>query len=85
MVRVRYTGINDPEAVFERFRPVRMELCQLKLKCFPFHADYNALAAAIAGLDAAAIHFTKNPHFYVPEFKHPCFYGKDKGEEYPKG
>jgi hypothetical protein len=45
----------------------------------------RALSATIAGLDAAAIHFTKNPHVHVPAFKPLCFHARDKGEEYPKG
>ena len=84
MARQRYTGINNPETVFAGFRPMREELCRLRLNCFPFSPDYNALQVAIAGLDAAAIHFTKNPHFYVPEFTQPIFHTRITGEEYPR-
>jgi hypothetical protein len=84
MARVNSLGVNDPVAVFERFRPVRRELCALQRRCFPFKADYNALAAAIAGLDAAAIHFTKDPHFYAPHHVQPNYSVRPSDEEYPR-
>ncbi len=82
MVRVRYLGITNPVATFERFRPWRNELVGLQRECFPFRSDYVALDSVVRALDTAAIYFTRNPHFYVPQYFHPRFHADEK--EYPK-
>jgi hypothetical protein len=82
MVRINYLGINDPVATFERYRVWRDELEAMKSRCFPFKPDYLALDGIVRALDVAAIHFTKNPDFYVPQYAQPRFHKSD--EEYPR-
>jgi hypothetical protein len=36
----------------------------MQRECKPFGRDYHAIAVAIEGLETAAYHFTRRPHFY---------------------
>jgi hypothetical protein len=70
MVRRTYGGIGDPVQAFERLRPYVNELMALRGRCKPFGRDYHALSIALEGLESAAYHFTRRPHFYAVEGRH---------------
>ena len=70
MVRQTYIGIGDAVRVFEDLTPYARRLRELQSRCKPFGRDYHALAIAIEGLESAAYHFTRRPHFYAAEGKH---------------
>lgn len=70
MVRQTYIGIGDAVRVFEDLTPYARRLRELQGRCKPFGRDYHALAIAIEGLESAAYHFTRRPHFYATEGKH---------------
>lgn len=75
MSRQRYIGVPAPAAAFAAFAPMRRRLCDLRLKCAPFGADYLALAALIQQMDATAAHFTGEADFYggrAPEHRTPA-------------
>lgn len=65
MTPVRYLGVADPVREFERLRPYVDQLRRLQRQCKPFGRDYLAIAIALDGLETAAYHFTKRPHFYA--------------------
>ena len=64
MCRHTYTSLADPIRDFDALRPFVIELRRLQGQCKPFGRDYHALAIALEGLDSAAYHFTRRPHFY---------------------
>lgn len=70
MVRVTYVGLADPAQEFETLRPCVVRLRDLQRRCKPFGRDYHAIAIAIAGLETAAYHFTRQPHFYADSGQH---------------
>lgn len=65
MTPVRYLGVPDAVREFERLRPYVDQLRRLQRQCKPFGRDYLAIAIALDGLETAAYHFTKRPHFYA--------------------
>lgn len=65
MTRVRYVGVPEPVREFEALRPYVDHLRRLQRGCKPFGRDYLALAIALDGLETAAYHFTRRPHFYA--------------------
>jgi hypothetical protein len=67
MVKINYVGIGDPIAAFDALRPYVAELRKMQMKCKPFGRDYHAIAIALDGLESAAYHFTRRPHFYQGE------------------
>ena len=73
MVRIRYTGVSNPEGTFGRYRAWRTELTTLRGNCTPLGPDYKALDGLIKALDVTAAHFTGDAHFYQPEYRHPSF------------
>lgn len=64
MVRVRYTGVNDPKGAFAALRPFRHELVRMSGRYFPFGPDYVVILEVRQALDRAAAHFTGDPTFY---------------------
>lgn len=67
MVRQTYVGLGDQsEAIraFTSLAPYANELRRLQTSCRPFGRDYHAVAIALDGLESAAYHFTRWPHFY---------------------
>lgn len=70
MVRQTYVGIGDAVRVFTDLTPYARRLRELQRCCKPFGRDYHALAIAIEGLESAAYHFTRRPHFYSNEGRH---------------
>ena len=64
MVRRTYVGVGDPVRRFEELRPYVRALRAMQFTCKPFGRDYLAIAIALDGLDIAAYHFTRQPHFY---------------------
>ena len=64
MVRVRYIGIMAPNETFARLRPWRLELIELRGRCFPLKADWLALDHLVKSLDQAAAQFTGDDNFY---------------------
>ena len=64
MARMRYLGVTQPVEVFGRYRQARREWCDLRLRCVPLGADYQALDALIRALDDTAHHFTGKEDFY---------------------
>lgn len=70
MVRVTYVGVPDAVRAFEAMRPLVEQLRGLQRGCKPFGRDYHALAIAIEGMESAAYHFTRRPHFYGSEGAH---------------
>ncbi|HPA37586.1 MAG TPA: hypothetical protein PLV04_02490 [Phenylobacterium sp.] len=65
MVQRAYVGLADPLREFEALRPYADQLRALQRRCKPFGRDYNAIAIALDGLETAAYHFTRRPHFYA--------------------
>ena len=65
MVRMNYLGVRDPVAAFEDLKPLVARLRAMQQTCKPFGRDYHAIAVALEGLDTAAYHFTRRPHFYA--------------------
>ena len=65
MVRMRYTGLDDPRQAFEALRPLRRELIRMQTRYRPFGPDYLVLAAATKALDTAAYHFTGEADFFA--------------------
>jgi hypothetical protein len=65
MTRLTYTGLQNPVREFELLRPYVDQLRQLQGQCKPFGRDYMAIAIALDGLESAAYHFTRRPHFYA--------------------
>lgn len=70
MVRQTYIGIGDPIQAFEDLEPYARRLRELQARCKPFGRDYHALAIALEGLESAAYHFTRRPHFYSNDGRH---------------
>lgn len=70
MVQMRYPGLADPLREFEELRPYVTKLREMQRRCRPFGRDYHAIAIAIDGLETAAYHFTRRPHFYAHEGRH---------------
>jgi hypothetical protein len=70
MVRMTYIGLADPVGEFEALRPYVVRLRDLQRRCKPFGRDYHAIAIAIEGLEDAAYHFTRRPHFYADTGRH---------------
>lgn len=67
MVRQSYPGLGGERAAVQAFTslsPYAAELRRLQSRCKPFGRDYMALAIALDGLESAAFHFTRWPHFY---------------------
>jgi hypothetical protein len=64
MARMRYLGVRQPEAAFDRYRQARREWCELRLSCTPMGEDYLALDELVRALDRAAAHFTGRQDFY---------------------
>lgn len=64
-MRMTYPGPHDPIAEFEALRPLAERLRQMQTRCRPFGRDYHAIALALDGLDTAAYHFTRRPHFFA--------------------
>ena len=64
MVRRTYVGLPDPVRNFEELRPYVGQLRAMQRTCKPFGRDYLAIAIALDGLETAAFHFTRRPHFY---------------------
>ena len=65
MVKLNYVGLTDPVREFEALKPYVNELRKMQQKCKPFGRDYMAIAIALDGLESAAYHFTRRPHFYA--------------------
>jgi hypothetical protein len=65
MARQSYPGLRDPIGEFEALRPYVDQLRKLQQQCRPFGRDYLAIAIALDGLESAAYHFTRRPHFYA--------------------
>lgn len=70
MVRMTYVGVPDPVRAFEALRPYVHQLREMQRHCKPFGRDYHAIAIALDGLESAAYHFTRRPHFYQAEGAH---------------
>jgi hypothetical protein len=64
MTRQAYPGLANPDSEFEKLRPLVAELRRMQTRCRPFGADYHAIAVALNGLETAAFHFTRRPHYY---------------------
>jgi hypothetical protein len=64
MVRMRYLGVRDPAAAFERFRPWRAELDAMRRSCRPMGPDYIALTEALHALDRCADQLTGQANFF---------------------
>ena len=70
MVRRTYVGVSDPEQRFRELTPYVEALRRMQFTCKPFGRDYLAIAIAIDGLESAAYHFTRQPHFYAAKGEH---------------
>ena len=70
MVRRTYIGISDPVPQFEALSGYDAQLRAMQRKCKPFGRDYMAIAIALDGLETAAFHFTRRPHFYGDRGEH---------------
>ena len=70
MVRRTYIGVSDAVASFEALRPYDQQLRAMQRNCKPFGRDYFAIAIALDGLQTAAFHFTRRPHFYGDRGEH---------------
>lgn len=69
MVHRTYHGLGSPEAAardFEGLRPYVRALWGLKAAVGDFTGDGSAIDIALDGLQTAAFHFTRRPHFYGP-------------------
>ena len=67
MVRMTYPGLGTPEAAvreFDAFRPYVRALRILQRDCAPDSPDFLALDIPVDGLETAAFHFTRRPHYY---------------------
>jgi len=67
MVARTYYGLGPPHvavAAFEKLTPYVVELLALQGECKPMGPDYMAVGVALDGLQTAAFHFTRRPHFY---------------------
>jgi hypothetical protein len=63
MVRVRYTGLGQPEHAaqdFDALAPYALEMVAMRAECIPFGADWAAMGIALDGLESCAYHFTQN-------------------------
>jgi hypothetical protein len=66
MVRVRYTGIAQPQKEFEALAPYVEIIRDLRRATRRGSKDEQALTALLHVLDTAAYHFTQEPGFYGP-------------------
>jgi hypothetical protein len=69
MVRVTYVGLGGHDAAvsaFDALLPHVLMVRALQAKCWPWSADDRALQVAIEGLEDAAYHFTRRPHYFEP-------------------
>jgi hypothetical protein len=57
MAKMTYCGVLNPRREFEAMRPSYVATLKMMRTCRPFGPDYDALAAVIQALDAAAEHF----------------------------
>ncbi len=67
MVARTYYGLGPKAAVIARFNslsPYVLEIWSLQGECIPFSPDDMAMGVAFDGLETAAFHFTRRPHFY---------------------
>lgn len=67
MVARTYYGLGPKEAAVGRFdslSPFVLEMWALQGECTPFSQDDMAMGIAFDGLETAAFHFTRRPHFY---------------------
>lgn len=70
MVHRTYAGLGAPDAAardFEALRPYVLALWGLQARVGYFTGDGSALDIALDGLQTAAFHFTRRPHFYGPK------------------
>jgi hypothetical protein len=67
MVARTYYGLGPPDIAvqaFDRLKPWVIELLGMQGECKPMGPDYMAMGVALDGLQTAAFHFTRRPHFY---------------------
>jgi hypothetical protein len=67
MVHRTYYGLGPREHAvveFEKLTPHAQTLIDLQGECAMMSADYMAMLVALNGLETAAYHFTRRPHFY---------------------
>ena len=64
MTRVKYVGVTDAKARFERMRPALREIDDMLLRYKPFGPEYCVLLAAREAFTTAAFHFTREPFMF---------------------
>ena len=67
MVARTYYGLGPPDIAaqaFDRLAPWVVELLAMQAECKPMGPDYMAMGVALDGVQTAAFHFTRRPHFY---------------------
>ena len=77
MVARTYSGLGPPDvavAAFDRLSPWVIELLAMQGECRPMGPDYMAVGVALDGLQTAAFHFTRRPHYYFQlESERPAY------------
>ncbi|MES2343660.1 MAG: hypothetical protein V4597_18480 [Pseudomonadota bacterium] len=67
MVARTYAGLGPPDAAVTKFNnlsPYVLQMMELQAECVQFSPDYLAISIALDGVETAAFHFTRRPHFY---------------------
>lgn len=67
MVARTYCGLGPKDAAVTKFNglsPYVLEMWRLQAECAPFSEGHLAIDIAVDGLETAAFHFTRRPHFY---------------------
>lgn len=75
MVARTYYGLGPPDIAvraFDRLTPWVVELMAMQGECKPMGPDYMAMGVALDGLQTAAFHFTRRPHFYF-QLERPAY------------
>ena len=75
MVARTYYGLGPPDIAvnaFDRLTPWVVELLAMQSECRPMGPDYMAMGVALDGLQTAAFHFTRRPHFYF-QLERPAY------------
>ena len=67
VVKLTYVGIGDRHStvgLFDRLKPDVLRIRAMQALCAPMGADDSALEIAIGGLETAAFHYTRRPHYF---------------------
>lgn len=81
MVARAYCGLGPPDLAaraFDQLTPWVVELMAMQAECKPMGPDYMAMGVALDGLQTAAFHFTRRPHFYFQLERPPPRGGNDR-------